>query len=140
MLRKVLVYGTLKAGNPIRGLDQFKGATYLYDAATVDNRWKLIDVGPFPAAVPGSCNILGEVWEVTFDVFKQLDEIEGFPTYYNRSKVLLETGETVWMYHYPRPEEDIPDSKVYYVKEKNAYGWDSNYVDHQPEEHEVYYL
>ena len=45
---KVFVYGTLKSGGRVRGLDQFDGASVVGEAVTSDALYSLFDLGSFP--------------------------------------------------------------------------------------------
>jgi len=103
---KVFVYGTLKTGGAIRGLDGQKGAKLVGDAVTTDARYSLFDLGSFPAVgLKGDNKIKGEVWEVDEEVFASLDRIEGYPDFYDRKQVSTNKGK-VWMYYLPRIEQE----------------------------------
>ena len=98
----VFVYGTLKRGNPIRGLDRVRGSTFIGEAITLTSDYMMLDLGSFPGviAVPGWFNatrIGGEVFSVTTDLLMKLDEIEGYPDFYDRMKVATTKG-VAWMY------------------------------------------
>ena len=97
-MNRVFVYGTLKTGGKLRGLNRFEGATIINKAYTEHPDFDMIDLGAFPAAVPGNSVIQGEVWEIDEYTFGELDTIEGYPTFYNRQ--LVETTEgSAWMYY-----------------------------------------
>ena len=54
MSNKVFVYGTLKSGGQIRGLNQFgDGAVIVGKAQTVYPDYDMIDLGAFPGVVKG---------------------------------------------------------------------------------------
>lgn len=102
---QVFVYGTLKQGNRIRGMDAMPGADLVGEAVTVDARYTLHDLGAFPGVfLDGHNRVRGEVWQVTDEVFDILDQIEGYPVFYNRVKVDTTQG-TAWIYYLPDPEE-----------------------------------
>lgn len=106
-MAKVFVYGTLKKGNNIRGLDFFgEGSKFVGTATTVDSTYALYDLGAFPAvSINGNQNIVGEVWDVNKATMKVLDGIEGYPTFYNRKKVKTTRGDS-WMYFIDGIETD----------------------------------
>jgi gamma-glutamylcyclotransferase (GGCT)/AIG2-like uncharacterized protein YtfP len=105
-MTKVFVYGTLKSGGAIRGLDGQPGAELLGDAVTTDSSYTLFDLGSFPAVgLKGNNKIKGEVWEIDEEIFASLDRIEGYPDFYNRKQVETNKG-TVWMYYIPGIEEE----------------------------------
>lgn len=96
---KVFVYGTLKKGNSVRGLDQFDGADFVGPATTTKAWYDMVDFGPFPAVVPGGDSyISGEVWEVNDEVMEVLDRIEGYPDFYNR-QIVETTRGPAWLYY-----------------------------------------
>lgn len=98
---KVFVYGTLKKGNRIRGLDKLdKTAKLIGEAVTVDPEFKLFDLGAFPAVqFGGSKQIKGEVWEVSENTLEtELDAIEGYPDFYTRDMIETTAGNA-WVYH-----------------------------------------
>ena len=102
---KVFTYGTLKQGywNHKRLLSE---ATFLGETSTVDSFY-LINVG-FPIALLGETlpkdskhlayPVVGEVYEITPDILKNLDRLENYPRLYDRKEVLLLNGMTALMY------------------------------------------
>lgn len=98
-LHRVFVYGTLKSGGDIRGLNQFDGATIVGKAKTNYPDYNMLDLGAFPGVTKeGEKYIQGEVWEVTDEVMEQLDAIEGYPHFYNREQTQTTQGKA-WMYY-----------------------------------------
>ena len=100
MSNKVFVYGTLKSGGMIRGLDGFGDeATIVGKAVTNYPDYDLIDLGSFPAVIKnGTYKIQGEVWEVTDEVMEQLDAIEGYPDFYQRELTHTTMGKAHMYY------------------------------------------
>jgi len=99
MLNKVFVYGTLMSSGPVRGLNKFNGAAKVADATTADATYSLFNLGPFPGAtLNGHDAISGEVWSVDQHTMEQLDAIEGYPNFYNRTEVATSSG-VAWMYY-----------------------------------------
>jgi len=104
MTHKVFVYGTLKAGSVVRGMDKFPTAKLQGEAMTTEPEFDMISLGAFPAAkLSGNNRILGEVWSVDDAVFEALDWIEGYPDFYSRTEVTTTLG-TAWMYYLPDVE------------------------------------
>ena len=99
-MNKVFVYGTLKSGGEIRGLNQFgEGASIVGKAKTMYPDYEMSDLGAFPGVfLNGKFHIEGEVWEVDDQVMEQLDAIEGYPDFYNR-QVTHTTQGKAWMYY-----------------------------------------
>ena len=61
-LDKVFVYGSLKSGGSVRGLNQFEGATIVGKAKTLYPDYNMIDLGSFPGVTKnGEKHIQGEV-------------------------------------------------------------------------------
>lgn len=99
MPNRVFVYGTLKANNHYRGLNQFSGAEFVGEAQTTECQYKMISLGAFPGVIPGGYqNVRGEVWEVDEHTLTLLDQIEGYPNFYNR-KIVATTQGDAWMYY-----------------------------------------
>ncbi len=97
---KVFVYGSLKSGGTIRGLNQFgEGADIVGKATTTYPDYDMVDLGSFPGVFLGGTKyIQGEVWEVDDEVFADLDAIEGYPDFYSRTPTQTSKGKA-WMYH-----------------------------------------
>jgi len=99
-MAKVFVYGTLKSGGELRGLDRFgDGATIVGKAKTVYPDYEMADLGAFPGVfLNGEYHIEGEVWEVDDDTMEDLDAIEGYPDFYDRQLTHTTEGKA-WMYY-----------------------------------------
>jgi gamma-glutamylcyclotransferase (GGCT)/AIG2-like uncharacterized protein YtfP len=98
-MNKVFVYGTLKSGGDVRGLNQFgDGATIVGKAKTQYPDYEMSDLGAFPGVfLNGKYHIEGEVWEVDDETLEHLDAIEGYPDFYSR-QVTHTTQGKAWMY------------------------------------------
>lgn len=104
----VFVYGTLKRGHANH--HWLTGATFLGRRLLSGGR--LHDLGPYPMAVlsPDQQEVIhGELFAVTDVGLARLDELEGYPSFYDRSLQRLSTGETAWVYHgLPEQVADAP--------------------------------
>lgn len=101
MINKVFVYGTLKKGNTLRGIDKFGDAEFVGHADTTDSQYNMYTLGSFPAVtMDGKNKVSGEVWEVGEETFQVLDQIEGYPDFYDRSVISTTAGDA-WIYHIP---------------------------------------
>jgi gamma-glutamylcyclotransferase (GGCT)/AIG2-like uncharacterized protein YtfP len=104
----VLVYGTLKRGQPNHhqlGGSPFRGEAELAGLA-------LYDLGPFPMAIacdrPGT-HISGELYAVSGHHLAALDRFEGAPRLYQRQSHRLSDGRAVWVYvGRPRQVRHVP--------------------------------
>lgn len=95
----VFVYGSLKSGGMVRGLDGFPGATIVGKATTRYPDYNMLDLGSFPGVTKkGDKHIQGEVWEVDETTMNELDMIEGYPEFYKREKTETSQGRA-WMYY-----------------------------------------
>lgn len=94
---KVFVYGTLKQGHGNHRL--LRGATLL-GRSYVEGPWRLHDLGAFPAVVQAeaTARVFGEVYLVDSDILGRLDILEGYPSFYTRTKVPTQFSKA-WMYH-----------------------------------------
>lgn len=98
----VFVYGTLKRdGRAARFLE---GQDYVGDFTSVD---KFLMFGTsFPMAILSTTDghrVSGEVFSVNSKVMPDLDAYEGYPSFYNRTKLMFlnerGVGVAAWMYH-----------------------------------------
>lgn len=123
---RVFVYGTLKRGNSIRGLDRFGPAnTFISEARTYESVFDLYSLGPFPAVTEeGEYHIQGEVWEVDKETFKHLDAIEGYPDFYNRRRVNTTAGEA-WMYFIPNLKNATDEAIIKLESDTNTISWEA---------------
>ena len=108
---RVFVYGTLKAGGSDRGLNMWgDDVTYVSDGVTKEGQFSMVDLGAFPGVIlGGESDISGEIWMVNSEAMRMLDDMEGYPHFYNRRKTQT-SGGTAWMYYLPAQEaEDYPE-------------------------------
>ncbi len=100
----LFVYGTLKRG---RANHRLLGDSRYLGPATTEPRYRLIDLGPYPALVRDDDHGLavhGEVWEVSAARVAILDEFEGVPDLYERAAVEVIGREgDVQAYFWNRP-------------------------------------
>ena len=64
----------------------------------------LYDLGPYPAAVPGSGVLVGDLLRLDAAALPIADRIEGHPTFYQRARAVVETAEgacEAWVYWAP---------------------------------------
>ncbi|EAS43596.1 gamma-glutamylcyclotransferase [Photobacterium profundum] len=114
---KVLVYGTLRAGQSNH--HWLKTADFL-GACKLDSGYALYDLGLYPALLENhDCTLplYGEVYKVDNLTLQALDRLEGYPTLYERHLVSTVWGEA-WVYTYQlsiqgRPQIMTGDWNVY---------------------------
>jgi len=102
LVTNVFVYGTLKSGGQLRGLDLFPSEHRELQgkAKTVYPDYHMFDLGAFPAVSRGEHYIQGEVWKVSKWLEGKIDEIEGYSgedsqNMYNKVKVQTSLGPAV---------------------------------------------
>ena len=92
---KVFVYGTLKQGHGNHRLlaeSKCLGTTHTKPAFT------MLHLGGFPGVLlQGDTSIIGEVYEVDEITMKRIDRLEGYPSFYDRTKLHTEYGQA-WIY------------------------------------------
>jgi len=100
----VFVYGTLKLGKSNH--DVMIASNGVYKGAALSQGWIMHDMGYFPAITPGDDNniIGGELWSV--DSLDLLDQLEGYPNFYNRKKCNTTAGEA-WIYYLDESSDPI---------------------------------
>jgi len=99
----VFVYGTLKRGFSNHHL--LTSSKYIGDGKTLNG--SIIDLGAYPGFVHSkeSTGVHGELYEVTDEVFDDLDTLEGFPILYDRDMMDIRMDEDgrmeyAWVYTY----------------------------------------
>lgn len=98
-LTLVGVYGSLRQGfgnHPLlRDSEYIKTSTMLMP-------FQMVSVGAFPALVPYDAlrPVVLEFYWVNGDVFADLDILEGYPDFYDRTQFKVEEG-MAWVYHFP---------------------------------------
>lgn len=98
---KVFVYGSLKRGGNIRGMQFFQDAVNVGQATTTAGIYDMLDLGAFPGVIfDGQHDITGEVYIVDEPILAQLDAIEGYPDFYDRAEVETTEGKA-FMYYLP---------------------------------------
>lgn len=95
----VFVYGTLRRGGVRAMPELFPGSEFVGRASV---RGQLYDFGEYPGLRLGESglHVAGEVYEVSEEVLRKLDDIEA-PAYYSRREVEVSLGDgTVkcWIY------------------------------------------
>jgi gamma-glutamylaminecyclotransferase len=74
-------------------------------AARTQPAFELRDLGAFPGLVAGGEQaVVGEVYEVDAATMTALDDLEDHPTFYLRTRIVLEGGLEVWTYLLPRAQ------------------------------------
>lgn len=102
---KVFVYGTLKKGHGNHRLlrqSRYLGRCY------VEGKWGMVNLGAFPAVVEAETptKIFGEVYLIDTKTLMSLDILEGYPTFYTRTKVDT-PWKKAWMYHLNTQHRDM---------------------------------
>lgn len=92
----VFVYGSLRRG-AINHHMMAGGATFLGLRKTAP-KFRLLDLGPFPAMIPGDSRVHGEIWQVDNTKLAELDRFEGHPGFYRRDTIDLDDGSSAQGY------------------------------------------
>ncbi len=100
------VYGSLLSGGEGKSEGAFgnhrviEGAKFLGEHVT-DSEYSMVSLGGFPGVIEtGDTSIVGEVYEVTSEIFTRLDMLEGYPTFYGRKQIKTAYGDA-WIYLLP---------------------------------------
>lgn len=115
----LFVYGSLKKGFDNHNLLS-NAATYMGEAITV-NRYAMYQdsFGNYPYLIPTPImQIHGELYHIkSDDLWRKIDKFEGAPDYYERKKILVNKGNTIycaWVYiqsHTQIPKNQKPLNK-----------------------------
>ena len=97
------VYGSLLSGGEGKREGAFgnhrviEGAIFLGEHIT-NSEYSMVSLGGFPGVIEnGDTSIVGEVYEVTDEIFARLDMLEGYPTFYGRKQIKTAYGKA-WIY------------------------------------------
>jgi len=97
-MNKVFVYGSL--------LSKLSNHRVLGDSKMITkdsiNGFTMYSLGPFPALVlneNSSVEISGEVYEVDSNTMTRLDNLEGYPSFYDRMEVTTNNGHQAFVYY-----------------------------------------
>uniref|UniRef100_A0AC35TLM9 Gamma-glutamylcyclotransferase family protein n=1 Tax=Rhabditophanes sp. KR3021 TaxID=114890 RepID=A0AC35TLM9_9BILA len=106
----IFVYGTLKRNEPNNHmlLDAANGNSLFRGSALTDDKFLMV-IGskyniPFCLDIQekGSSQIIGEVYEIDENMLDSLDVFEGFPKFYDRKEITVNTSDNrtinAWIY------------------------------------------
>lgn len=117
----VAVYGTLKRGN---GNHRLLSDSEFIGTGCTRKEYGLKSMGGFPSIIAGNDRVRVEVYLVNPKAMSRLDQLEGYPSFYNREQVTitLENGKELqaWMYFVAQPNtiKSNPD-----FTKKDKLGW-----------------
>ena len=101
----IFVYGTLMAGEA----NHYLMSNVLFMGEDAINQSQLLNIGAYPALLPGNSVVYGERYRVPVATLLQLDYLEGHPSLFHRSWMQLMSGDWVWVYQgKPQIAEDCP--------------------------------
>lgn len=91
----VAVYGSLRQGLHNHAV---LGGSELVGEDTTTPNYTMVSLGSFPAVhIGGDTPITIEVYKVNEEIFHNLDRLEGYPHFYNRTTIDTKYGKA-WMY------------------------------------------
>lgn len=97
---RVFVYGTLMVHETNH--HYLRAATYLGRVRTAP-RYRLFSLGSYPVlCLHGRQRVCGEVYRVSTATLRQLDRLEEYPHYYQRTKIPTAFGPA-WLYFQVQP-------------------------------------
>lgn len=103
---RLFVYGTLMRGE--RGHDLLGSSTFVTHATT-PREFTLVDLGSYPGLrTGGETAVLGEIYEVSHDTLRDLDDYEEVPEVYLRISRMLAGAETMLYVLRPEIEPNAP--------------------------------
>ena len=132
-MNKIFVYGTLKQHQPNFAIIK-NGVFCGVGRLPKSNNFRMVSMGSFPALIEAGNNtpqeINGEIWDVDDESFKNVDYLEGYPTFYAREQFnILDSADrehTCWTYFIPdelsTKELTSVDNGTWYGYEDSAYG------------------
>jgi len=101
---RVAVYGSLLSGF---GNNALLGDSIHIGDGRTQPEFKMFSFGAFPVIAPGKESIEVEVYEVDDQVMRSLDSLEGYPNFYDRKVIDVDShlGEA-WIYFQDQEFED----------------------------------
>lgn len=103
---RVFVYGSLMKGFHNHRL--LESSRLMGSAKTISD-FQMLDLGSFPGLVLGEGGVVsGELYEVDYPTFQSLDNLEGYPRFYDRqiTEVVTEEGVfSAWVYYLSNPSD-----------------------------------
>ena len=95
----VFVYGSLK--QDFHNNWFIEHCRFLGEDVTLTSEWDMVSFGAYPAVVDnGNSYIKGEVYEIDDEALGILDQLEGYPSFYDRKLIKLKTfDKPVWIYY-----------------------------------------
>ena len=90
---RLFVYGSLRRGE--RHHDELADAEFLGACATLPS-YRVVEVAGYPALVPGTVAVGGELYSVPSSLVAALDAFEG--SHYRRGRVRLDDGSEAQAY------------------------------------------
>jgi gamma-glutamylcyclotransferase (GGCT)/AIG2-like uncharacterized protein YtfP len=91
MALKVVVYGSLRAG---MGNNRVIDGAKLLSTETVSLPFEMIDMGSYPGLIRSDevNDIEVEVYEVNPQTYRRVEQLEGYPSFYNRELIETKVG------------------------------------------------
>jgi len=90
----VFVYGSLRYEmNNHRCLEKS-----LFSHSTIVHNFDMFSLGAYPFISDGNGSVVVELYYVNDETFKKLDDLEGYPRFYNRKVVEAKDGSKGWIY------------------------------------------
>jgi gamma-glutamylcyclotransferase (GGCT)/AIG2-like uncharacterized protein YtfP len=132
-MNKIFVYGTLKKHQPNFAIIK-SGVFCGVGRLPKSNNFRMVSMGSFPALIQAGNNtpqeINGEIWDVDDESFKNVDYLEGYPSFYEREQfTILDSADkkhTCWAYFIPdelsTKELTSVDNGTWYGYEDSVYG------------------
>ena len=102
----LLVYGSLRKGMGNNGY--FLGTSKYLGKAMVDG-FQMFSLGAFPYVRPNvksTYSLVVDIYDIDDKTFKNIDMLEGYPSFYNRKEATTTDGVTGWIYFIDRPGEE----------------------------------
>lgn len=92
-MKKIVVYGSLRKGH---GNHRYLlSDSKLVSEEVINIPFKMVSLGGFPGLIPSKENngITVEIYEVTDDTYKAVEQLEGYPNFYQKALVPTSLGE-----------------------------------------------
>ena len=122
---RIAVYGSLREG--IGNSRCIEGAQLL-SSEVVSLPYEMIDMGSFPGLIRSSevNDIRMEIYEVNPLTYRRVEQLEGYPSFYNRELIETSSGPADVYFLDKDRGRDYPRSPRV-IKTENVYDWVKHY-------------
>lgn len=109
-MHNLFVYGTLKQGHSNH---RFLRDSNFLGAAATQTKYTMVHLGGFPGVTQKKTSVIhGELYEIDDDTLRNVDRLEGHPSFYKRKTIKIDHENVTEAFTYILPNEEYKNYKV----------------------------